>query len=110
MSPEFVKQLQSIVETALLGLVTVAVPLLAAIVVTYIRKLAQKLHTDAAVAAVEQTSAVRARTTGVQVPGTVKYAQVEATLAAAGVKANATFIEAAVHGLKQAAPCAPEVK
>jgi hypothetical protein len=104
MTPDFLKQLQGIIETALQGIVAVVVPILAAFVVTYIRKLAQKLHTDAAVAAVEQNSAVTARFTGVPVTGPQKYAQVEVTLAAAGVKPDPTLIEAAVHGLKNPAP------
>jgi hypothetical protein len=105
MSPDFLKQLQGIIETALLGLVTVAVPLLAAIVIAYIRKLAQKLHTDAAVAAVEQMAAAGAKETGnPPMAGDDKFAMVGNMLKAAGVKADPTLIEAAVHGLKNPAP------
>jgi len=104
MTPDFLKQLQGIVETVLLDATKLLLPILVALAIAYIRKLAQKLHTDAAVAATEQNSAVEARFTGVPVTGPQKYAQVEVTLAAAGVKPDPTLIEAAVHGLKNPAP------
>ena len=104
MSPDFLKQMQMIVETVLLDATKALLPVLLLLAIAYVRKLAQKLHTDAAVAATEQNSVVEARATGVTVTGPEKYMTVVETLLEAGVRPDPTLIEAAVHGLKNPAP------